>query len=674
MSVPVYSDVAELKKVCCSYFDNKDDAEEFIEMYDFGGVYRILEIFTYDKPFRGDFKSGLFSCRNDEIYWHLEAISNAFSERKILVGRHYTVKYSVPFDYRPGQYGQDGQGKLFYSLLYFCLHVAKKGFKSIVEVGGGPLSGGTHHESVCTIMNSVDAPVEMLLYDPLQQGSSKNIGPSVITGIKQAIVAGDVFADPVFSDIYADHGYKDIQDSIEAPLIMKKLINGHESNIVSQPFHNEKRGLQGNEQLINLCRFHPNQTFDGCADCLKMGALSLEFGIPYTALYDQLVYLGVNTCSAGHRKGHIDRLYTAINNVKPSMLMKTFNESSSVVFSLTPDEKIYRDFLLSFENVHEFTRGRTICSNQGYASINFFDVDVKPHYHLPFIIKCLKSKRMQYINKAFKNKYILCSEVAGADHVMMYFDEEEPVVHSPIIDVGIDSVYNRLEACGAINCEKDQFNGVCAGRQCGTGAPFVYLYSRYGKSVTLRVHLNRSYQTPLNMHERLKNIDSVGYKSIESCFADDIIEAGLFPRSAEHCLMFLMTSPFDYKGYLTDGFLYLKYDKGLLYYGHDPDNFVLITPTEFMYQVLAADNLLDYICTYMKFPALQRTFNMLLSTIFGDNANYASKIFASLGVVIDERRDPDLDDDVQGYTEGQELIVRMPDSHSKQFKRYGLID
>jgi hypothetical protein len=523
-------------------------------------------------------------------------------------------------------------------------------------------------------MNSIDSPVEMLLLDPLQQGSSKHIGASVITGVKHAVTAGDSFTDPVFSDIYAEHGYKEIQDSIDTPVIMKKLIGGHLPNVVSQPFHNEKRGLNGNNQLINICRYHPNQTFDSCADCVKLGALSLEFGIPYTALYDQLVFLGVNTCSAGHRKGHIDRLYTAINNVKPSMLMKTFNESSSVVFSLTPDERIFRDFLLGFDDVHEFTRGRTICSNKGYAAINFFDVGVKPFYHLPFIIKCQKNKRMHTIDKARLNKFILCSEVIGDDHVMMYFDEEQPLASVPIIDVGIDAVYNRPEDCGADNCEKDQFNGVCAGRQCGTNPPFVYLYSRYGKSVTLRVHMDRSYQTPLNMHERLKSIVSSGYVSIESCYADDIIEAGLFPRDAKHCLMFLMSSPFDYKGYLTDGSFYLKYHEGLLSYGTDSSNFTLVTPHDFMFLTLAADNLLNYICTYMKFPVLEKTFNMLLNDIYGENANYASKIFKSLGVVVDERRDDYLDDCVQGYVEGEDLIVRMPDSHSRNNKRYGYLN
>jgi len=285
-----------LRSMLFDYF-NDFDAEIVDEAIKIGTPWTLLTIFLSD-GFSGDFPAP-FACPNNLICWHLTAIADALRARSIELKDYYGPEFTQPFFYTASLGYPSGQGKLFYSLLYFVMSNAFKGHTKMVEAGAGVDEGGKNHLAVATILNTMGVTLELTMIDPMHSSSVTTDGTVTFNHKNGYVIATDKFEDPVFCDIYDEGNWSRIQRELVAPNKMLKSIFGYKGpNILLQPYHTEVRIFQNNQLpflLYSFCR--PMVEFDCCTDCRLWAALILEFNLSPGLIAQQLRFLGVGSCS-----------------------------------------------------------------------------------------------------------------------------------------------------------------------------------------------------------------------------------------------------------------------------------------------------------------------------------------------------------------------------------------
>jgi hypothetical protein len=273
------------------------------ELYYDQSVWQLLRIFTFDYNFHGDFecksKYGGFVIPNEEIIWHLCALSDAIKNSSTLVYNYYSDKFVKPFYYQPLEYTSNGQGKLFYSLLATTLYCVERGFTSLVEGGGGVGEGGENHLSTYRVLDDIGVKFKYCLIDPLHKSFTEKVSGQEIIHKNGYICRESIFYEPVFCDIYDNANWVDIQDNLKGPLVVKKYFyGGNKVDCMRQPYHQECRGLEHNSQMLDVLRQYnyPREEFDNCGNCCLWNALILRFCIPPTSIVRELVQLGVGMC------------------------------------------------------------------------------------------------------------------------------------------------------------------------------------------------------------------------------------------------------------------------------------------------------------------------------------------------------------------------------------------
>jgi len=292
---PFFSSVRVLNAVLRDYLDN-DEYETVLSLIELGSPWQLMEIFLKDRHHDGFVTRNNLNIPNNEICWHLHAIALALEKHTSDLGACYEKKWLNDFHYDGAHGNHKGQGKLFFSLLYFSLATKSQ---NVVEVGGGCGEGGFNHELVCDVLTELEVSKNFLLIDPLLVESERQIGLCSLTCRASLATASDVYNDPVFCDIYDDLNFGVIQDGISAPVKMLKCLNPLDNqNLLLQPYHTEARIFK-NKQFVNVLRsFNVRMPeFDNCSNCVKWKAMAIEFSVSSELLFRHLMRCETQSCT-----------------------------------------------------------------------------------------------------------------------------------------------------------------------------------------------------------------------------------------------------------------------------------------------------------------------------------------------------------------------------------------
>jgi len=524
-----YLDSKMLKMAIKGYFTDPVQYELFCDQYDMGSPVTLLSIFIGNDGHVGDFDKFNYFCENDLIYYHLEAIGNALEDGKQLGKAHYRIQFRKRFELKPGVLIPGGQAKLFFSLTYCCLKALQEGHSEVAEYGAGPDTGGKNHQAVCEVLTNSQKWISIKMYDPIHLEGKEILGSCMLQHIKGAIGMNEESGIPVFSDIYDEGKYLEIEDSIRAPFVMKKRVNAYNAyspDVVLQPYHAEKRLLKGNKQLLNFCRATPNCS---CYNCLKYAALACEFSIDKKHFELANNRLGVFCCGKGYGAKSLQRFDEAIKDYKV-MEVNFDKKKFSHVVPRTPAERV----LLS----NHFESLGSVKAHVDSEFVSKINTDIVYYEYVedvqylgsPILVKVMSKEMEGFAIELAENRYIPFNEkkIGDAMYVAAVLDYTAEIlpITIPRIMPGMSVIYD--------DCRMRMKHDNCGGRQCGDKE--FYVMVRAYNHVPVKID-----ERSTNMYS-LKDIDELSRAwkekfTIGRMYAEDVMKKMQLPRSF---LMFMI--------------------------------------------------------------------------------------------------------------------------------------
>jgi hypothetical protein len=373
------------------------------------------------------------------------------------------------------------------------------------------------------------------MYDPDHVAGDERLGSCMLSHIPEAIERDYSTKNPVFSDIYDNANYMEIENSIKAPFKMCKRVNDvvHE-DLVLQPYHREKRLLSGNRQLLNLCRVHP---ICSCMNCYKFAALALEFKLDMDIFDKSKNRLGYYDCSHGFGMSTLKRMDDAIKSVAVTGLRFDETRFDHVVPRTPIENQLLRSHMESIgaSSSTSFSdlppRIRTDIVYYEHAA------DVKYHGG-PVMTRVRNDDIIRYRGELNENRYVIFNEkvIGEYSYICSVLDMTAPIVPITVPKI-MPGMRVIRESCRFKNVHAD-----CGGRQCGKSTYYVKVLA-YN---TVPVKIDKNSDNVLS----LKDIDelSVAWKekfTIGRMYAEDLLNDLKWDRGALTFAIAATMSAFD---------------------------------------------------------------------------------------------------------------------------------
>jgi hypothetical protein len=292
--LPIVANLNQLLSLLSEYYSGKTllDVKNLILSET---PWSILSVLYTPNSFHLGFKNGAFKCQNGHIKWHLARVTWAIIRSSLTLPTDAEVPpFFVMYDLDSTRDQICGQGKLYFTLTLFISECIKKGYLKAYEVGSGPDIGGAHHSEVAKL---VPKPFILNMNDPLAKEKTLQVGNVTmnITGACTSLSA--TFDAPVYSDVYDDHGWDELQNSLKAPFVMKKRVfdsYGSKRGVILQPFHREVRELPGFKHLVPILESVSSNSrcFCSCRDCVLLKSLCSVCKLDEATVLMSLISLG----------------------------------------------------------------------------------------------------------------------------------------------------------------------------------------------------------------------------------------------------------------------------------------------------------------------------------------------------------------------------------------------